>query len=360
MNEPAAAGAAPYRPKLLYSVTGRLNVAVWRLPLPHRVLARLSMLVYRNPPMEGDRVVEIVEALRDAGVDCWVSGGWGVDALAGCQTRLHRDLDLVVEASLLERAAEVLGTLGFQEWYRADSERPLFTRLVLRDHPVAGRAVDLHPLDVETGHVEFVTGSIEGRPMPCLSVESQVKTHSNYRKRWRDRADLATLRKALEGSTTALVVPVQVADELREDSAREAGMPAHVTVLHPFLRSRKLDAQAERALSETVERLPPFDFALAELGSFPKVVYLAPQPAEPFVALTEAIVARWPEHKPYGGAFEQIVPHVTIAYADEPPGGLAERLPIQARAEEVWLMSKVAGHWTRRRRFPLRGVREGG
>lgn len=355
MSQPPAPAPSSYRPKFVYRATGRLNVLVWRLPLPHRVLARLSMIAYRNPPMPGEVVVAIVRALEQAGVRHWISGGWGVDALTGRCTRTHRDLDLVIEEPQLERAAAALRAIGFFEWYRNDSSRPMFARVVLHDHPVAGHAVDLHPLDVEGGHVEFADGTIEGHPVSCLSVESQEKTHSNYRKRWRDRADLASLRKALEGSTTALIVPVPAADDLREDSAREPGMPAHITILHPFLRSRRVDGSVERALSEVFQEVAAFDFTLDEVGAFPKVVYLAPSPPEPFLALTRAVTERWPEHQPYGGAFEGVIPHVTVAYAEEPSPGLLDRLPLRARAEELWLMSRIGNRWVRRRRFALRG-----
>lgn len=46
----------------------------------------------------------------------------------------------------------------------------------------------------------------------------------------------------------------------------------------------------------------------------PGVVYLAPKPAALFIAFTQAVVERWPEHQPYGGAYEEIIPHLTVAY----------------------------------------------
>lgn len=353
-----ASEQARFQPSLFYRITGRLNVAVWRVPLPRRALARISMLVYRNPPMPGEMVVEIVHALEAAGVPCWVSGGWGVDALAGVCSRVHRDLDLVIEEGGWAGAAEVLSDLGYSEWYRTDSDLPTFSRVVVRDHPLAGRVVDAHPVDINAGHLEFATGSIEGHLIPCLSVESQVKSHSNYRKRWRDRADLRTLQKALEGSATALIVPVQAASELREESAQEAGMPAHVTLVHPFLRSRRIGHSTECELDALFADVPAFDFTLAEVGYFPKVLYLAPEPAAPFIALVEAILKRWPEHQPYGGAFEDIIPHVTLADREDVPGELTARLPIHTRVEEVWLMSRIGQNWVTRRRFKLASAGE--
>jgi 2'-5' RNA ligase len=349
-------GSAPpasFKPPLFYRATGWLNVLVWKLPLPNRVLARLSKTVYRNPPMPGEVVVKVVETLQSVGVRCWISGGWGVDALAGERSRAHGDLDLAVEDKDTERAVEALAGLGYWEWYRADSEVPMFSRIVLHDHETAGRAIDLHPLELAGTHVEFDSGKIEGRAVPCLSLSLQLKTHSSYRKRWRDRSDLALLRKLGEGSVTTLIVPVPAADKLLQKSAREAGMPPHITIFYPFLNVRTIDAETESTLGALLAEVPAFDFGLSEIGRFPGVVYLAPDPASPFIALTEAIAERWPDHQPYGGAFEEIVPHLTVAYGAPIPGGLAEQLPLRVQASEVWLMSRVARRWTRRRAFPL-------
>jgi hypothetical protein len=348
-----SAPPSPSEPAFLYRVSGRLNSLLWRAPLPHRVLAKLSALVYRNPPMSGELALSIIDALHSVDVGCWINGGWGVDALAGRHTRVHRDLDLVIEDGNVQRSVEVLEGLGFREWYRTDSDVPLFSRIVMHDHELAGRVVDLHPLDFSREHIEFSKGEIEGRAVPCLSIASQTKTHSNYRKRWRDRADLAVLRKLLEGSTTTLILPVPGADGLLQSSAREAGIPAHITLLYPFLGPRAIDNEIEGALESLLRAIPAFDFTLADVGRFPGVVYLAPDPAAPFTALVQALADRWPDHQPYGGVFEEIVPHLTVAYGETVPSGLTERLPVKARADEVWLMSRTGGRWVCRASFPL-------
>lgn len=41
--------------------------------------------------MTADDVLSILAVLRNADVDIWIGGGWGIDALVGEQTRLHRD-----------------------------------------------------------------------------------------------------------------------------------------------------------------------------------------------------------------------------------------------------------------------------
>jgi hypothetical protein len=321
-------------------------------------------MLYRNPPMPAETVLCVIDALQATGVACWVSGGWGVDALAGRRTRTHRDLDLIVDAQDIGRALEVLRTLGYWEWYRTDSDVPLFSRVVVHDHELAGRAIDLHPLDISDEHVKLATGTIEGRAVGCLSLMSQLAAHSRYKKRWYDRADLSVLRRLLDCSVTALIVPVRAADRLVDRSAHDAGMPAHITLIYPFLTGRDIDHDTELALASLIHEIPSFDFTMAETGRFPGVmmaetgrfpgvIYLAPEPAVPFVELTEALARRWPERPPYGGAYEEIVPQLTVANADTLPAGLAGRLPVTARADEVWLMVRIAARWVRRGRFPL-------
>jgi lincosamide nucleotidyltransferase A/C/D/E len=177
----------------LYRVTGRLNALVWKLPLPRRVLVRLSGLVYRSPPMPAEVVLGIVDAMHAAEVSCWIGGGWGVDALVRRHTRTHRDLDLIVEHRDMQRAVQVLIELGYGEWYRLDPETPLLTQIVFTNHPVAGRAVDLHPLGLFGPRAEVTTGEVAGRRVPCISLATQLENHSC--KRRSERTDLELLRQ---------------------------------------------------------------------------------------------------------------------------------------------------------------------
>jgi hypothetical protein len=79
---------------------------------------------------------------------------------------------------------------------------------------------------------------------------------------------------------------------------------------------------------------------------FPAVLYLAPEPAEPFAALTEAVVSSYPEYPPYVGEFDTIVPHLTAAEGD--PGvldaaaaAIRQFLPLRARVLEVTLLDEI-------------------
>jgi 2'-5' RNA ligase len=130
------------------------------------------------------------------------------------------------------------------------------------------------------------------------------------------------------------------------------GIPAHVTLLFPFVPVARLDAVVISALAEVVAETPAFDFTLAQTGRFPDTLYLAPAPPQPFVRLTEAIEARFPEYPAYEGVHDAIVPHLTVAHGDTALMDEAERhvaagLPVAARADEVVLLEEVEGDWGR-------------
>jgi 2'-5' RNA ligase len=147
-----------------------------------------------------------------------------------------------------------------------------------------------------------------------------------------------------------LLVPVPAAAMVC--AAAPGGLPPHVTVLFPFLGVRQIDGAVVRELEQVLGVHAWFDFALTAMGRFPGVLYLASEPADRFRALTEACAAHWPQYPPYGGAHEEIVPHLTLFEGPEPPD-LADRaaalLPIRAQATEVWLMTqRGGGSWRRR------------
>ena len=98
--------------------------------------------------------------------------------------------------------------------------------------------------------------------------------------------------------------------------------------------------------------------SFTRVGRFPTVVYLAPEPDTPFARLTAEIAARYPDHPPYGGAFEEVVPHLTVAESataplDQIALAAADHLPIRHRVTmlEV-LVEGVEGRWHGRWRLP--------
>ena len=152
--------------------------------------------------MRANDVIEVLNLLDGARVRHWVGGGWGVAALAGRQTREHRDLDLAVDSDDLDTCLQVLGQLG----YTAETDW-LPVRIELQ--APGARWVDVHPVsfstdghgrqpDLDGGHFDypptaFTTGSIGGRLVHCLSAQQQRRFRTGYEHRPQDIHDLAEL-----------------------------------------------------------------------------------------------------------------------------------------------------------------------
>jgi hypothetical protein len=142
---------------------------------------------------------------------------------------------------------------------------------------------------------------------------------------------------------TALIVPVPEAAAYYDMGN---GVPAHVTVLFPFVDGERVD---ERAVAELFARFHAFDFVLDRIDRFENGTrWLHPEPSWPFVDLTAAVVERYPDHPPYEGAHDEIVPHLTITAQDAP-------VPIATIAREVQLIEEreADGRWTVRLTIPM-------
>lgn len=166
---------------------------------------------------------------------------------------------------------------------------------------------------------------------------------------------------------SALIVSVPQAEPIigrtrwRLDPSGRAGMPAHVTVLYPFLSVEEFDADAEATLSVALARREPFRFTMPSVDWFgDRILYLTTEPAEPFKKLTAAVVESFPHKPPYGGLFDGTTPHVTVAskgrtaVLKRAARRVAPRLPISAEANEVLLMAlDQRRRWREVATFPL-------
>jgi hypothetical protein len=165
-------------------------------------------------------------------------------------------------------------------------------------------------------------------------------------------------------AASALVVVVPAAQEVVSacGGVGPGDLPAHVTLLWPFVPAGRVDRHLDAELARLLEVFPAFSFRLAEIASFPDAVYLAPDPPDPFIEITAALARRWPAYPPYGGEFDAVIPHVTlgkgVGIADLEPT-VTPHLPIETMATEVVLFaSDRLGSWHPRSRFPLVGAGE--
>lgn len=158
---------------------------------------------------------------------------------------------------------------------------------------------------------------------------------------------------------SAFIVEVPEAEpyvaQLRErfDPSARLGVPAHVTVLYPFMPPEHVDESVLQQVQSLLSAFDGFGFVLDRVGRFPGTAYLAPEAADRFVSLTLGLVRLFPEYRPYGGRHESIVPHLTVAQAaeaelDAVESQLRAALPaagIAASCNELVLIENSSGRW---------------
>jgi lincosamide nucleotidyltransferase A/C/D/E len=149
--------------------------------------------------MSADAVVQLLQLFEQHGIEVVVDGGWGVDALLGEQTRLHRDLDIALEHKDVPKLRALLEARGYKDILRDDTRDCNF---VMGDEQ--GHEVDFHsytfdaqgtlvfgveyPFDSLSG-----TGTIQGYLVKCISAEWMVKFHSGYALDENDYHDVSAL-----------------------------------------------------------------------------------------------------------------------------------------------------------------------
>lgn len=138
------------------------------------------------------------------------------------------------------------------------------------------------------------------------------------------------------------------------------GIPPHVTLLFPFVPAESLSENVEARLAQLLAEADAFDVTFARTARFPGVLYLEPEPSAPFAALTAEIAEAWPEHPPYEGEFDEVIPHLTVAESEDErllaqiEADVAPRLPIESRVREAQLyVEDAAVRWHERRSLPL-------
>ena len=126
-------------------------------------------------------------------------------------------------------------------------------------------------------------------------------------------------------------------------------LPPHVTVLYPC-PGEPLE------IAKVLEPFDQFEVTFPRLDRFPGVLWLAPEPAEPFVLMTEAMVERFPAWPPYGGVYKSVIPHLTVAQAslEDVAVQIEPLLPFASRVESVVLYRSADGvHWHEHTTFDL-------
>jgi len=151
-------------------------------------------------------VTDCYTTLENLGIEIWVDGGWGVDALLGEQTRPHKDLDIAIQQKDVPKLRELLEARGYKDIKLEEAQPWNFVLGDDKDHEI-----DVHVIvfddkrnglygPVEKGimyHAASLTGSgaIDGHTVKCISPEWMVKFHSGYELKDKDFKDVSALCK---------------------------------------------------------------------------------------------------------------------------------------------------------------------
>lgn len=147
-------------------------------------------------------LMTVINLLENSGIRYWIDGGWGVDILAGKQTRAHRDIDINFDAQYTETLLSILSEYA----YEVDTDwKPV--RIELYSDKLG--YLDIHPFilnadgtskqaDLEGGWYEFEKdffgiALFEGKSIPCITVKGQRIFHSGYELRDKDIHDISIL-----------------------------------------------------------------------------------------------------------------------------------------------------------------------
>jgi 2'-5' RNA ligase len=146
---------------------------------------------------------------------------------------------------------------------------------------------------------------------------------------------------------------------IRHDPSARLGVPAHITIMYPFVEADLLDQDLHNRLEAVTATVPAFDFRLSEVRWFgDEMVWLAPEPAEPFRRLTTLVQDEFGT-SPYGAAYDDVTPHLTLAdhaapeYMRGAEATASSLLPFRSRATEVLLLEGGPTGWTEVRRLRL-------
>lgn len=136
--------------------------------------------------MKQANVLGLLEQFDQHGIEVYVDGGWGVDALLGEQTRSHGDLDLAMAREYEGKFGSLMRQLAFIEFERDGNWEANYS---LRNDE--GDEIDIHvfEFDAEGKNIygvaykpEHLTGlgKIGGKTVKTIDPKWMVEFHTWY------------------------------------------------------------------------------------------------------------------------------------------------------------------------------------
>jgi 2'-5' RNA ligase len=168
---------------------------------------------------------------------------------------------------------------------------------------------------------------------------------------------------------TAVIVPAHLPaglESLRQRCVDDAadGLPAHLTMLYPFVEPGALGPEVRGAIAAIARRHAPIPYRMAGPRRWPDTIYAGVEPEKPFVRLQADLAAAFPAFPIYGEpAGFMFVPHITIAEGRsiDRPGTTDDaawsELPSDAVADRLHVIATDGGPWELVWSLPLGGAR---
>ena len=164
-----------------------------------------------------EEIIRLYQLLESHHIPIWLTGGWGIDALLGEQTRPHKDLDVIMLLDDVKRMCALLAKHGYEmeilwsenKFVIDPNGNQVATAFVLQH--ANGYQFDAHAmtLDAQGNGIpaweeveDFVftkaelsgQGVIAGLIVQCITPESQIKCHTGYDLPDKQKSDLALLK----------------------------------------------------------------------------------------------------------------------------------------------------------------------
>lgn len=133
--------------------------------------------------MEANDILNLYNLFEENGIEVWIDGGWGIDALLGKQTRPHKDLDIAIYHKDKPKLLKLLKDRGYKDVGRddisdwnfvlSDGEREIDIHTFIFDDKGKNIYGTAYPKESLTG-----SGTINGVSVKCIPPEWVIKFHA--------------------------------------------------------------------------------------------------------------------------------------------------------------------------------------